>query len=307
MIPNSRIKEIVLNAGLDAVGVTSTAQPGARSIISAAECYLTSEPADATAPGRPHGTLARYTWRNYYRDTRAKLENAAEILRKEFGAACLCRCCAAPGKLDEKATAALAGVGYYGKHGIILTEEFGSWAVLGEILTDLAIEPDEPLKQDCGSCAACMEACPTQAIVEPYVLKKERCLQYLMNRPGILPLKTRELWGNRLYGCMACQEACPKNRAVRPMERKFQTGFVGSSLPLLEVLAMDEKAFRERFRENQLGERWIKRDCIRRNAAVALGNLGDLAAIPALRRSLDDPSDMVRVHAAWALEKLEGN
>ncbi len=304
MIANLRVKEIVLSAGLDAVGVTSTQRSGALCVISAAACYLTSEPADATTPGRPHGTVARYTWRNYYRDTRAKLQDAAKVLRSEFGMETHCHCCAAPGRLAEKSIASQAGVGYYGKNGIILTEKFGSWVVLGEIETDLAIEPDAPLEKDCGLCTACMDACPTQALAEPYVLNTERCLQYLMNWRGILPVPIRELWGNRLYGCTTCQDVCPKNKTVAPTERRFKTGFVGCSLPLLEVLGMDEPTFRARFQGNQLGARWIDRDCIRRNAAVALGNLGDPAAIPALEKSLTDPSEMVRVHTAWALEKL---
>lgn len=278
----------------------------AKSVIVAAECYLTSEPTDLSRPGEPHGKIARYTWRNYYHDIKTKLKKVAEFLKRRVGAGFRYRCYS-NGPLAEKPAAERAGIGWYGKHGIIVTEQFGSWIVLGELITNIKLEEDEPLENSCGDCRACIDACPTNAIVEPYILDMPKCLQYITHRQMIMPEHIREIWGNRLYGCTTCQEACPINRKAKPRNRKPNYGYVGPSLPLKSILEMNEREYRKRFRKNQIGHWWVSFGAIQRNAAVALGNIGDPTAIPILARTLKrSRSTIVKIHAAWALGKIGG-
>ncbi|MEW6685442.1 MAG: tRNA epoxyqueuosine(34) reductase QueG [Candidatus Edwardsbacteria bacterium] len=287
--------------------------PEAKSIIVAAECYLTSEPEDLTKPGEPYGRIARYTWRNYYYDLKKRLEKVAKFLRKEVGKQSKFKVYSC-GAVAEKPMAQRSGLGWYGKHGIILTEEFGSRIVLGEIITNVELKPDELLEKDCGECVACIKSCPTGAIVNPaplqrcgvklYILDVSKCLQYLTNRRGVLPVEYREVWGNRLYGCTTCQDVCPKNAGVLPKERKPKYGEVGSCLPLIPLLEMTEEEYRTKYKNNQMTTRWIHFDCIKRNAVIALGNIGDSVAVPVLKEMLKDKNPMVRTHATWALEKI---
>jgi len=278
--------------------------PDAKSVVVAAECYLTSEPTDPSKPGEPHGKIARYTWRNYYYDVKTKLKMVANFLKNRVGSGFRFRCYS-NGPLAEKPMAQRAGMGWYGKHGIIVTKQYGSWVVLGELICNIKLEEHEPINESCGSCQACIKACPTGAIVEPYILDMPRCLQYITHHQMVMPTHIRELWGNRLYGCMACQEVCPINRKVKPKDRKPDYGYVGPSLPLISILQMNEKEYRRRFSKNQIGEPWVSFGAIQRNAAVALGNIGDPVAVSVLAQKLNSSrSKIVKMHAAWALGKI---
>jgi len=278
--------------------------PDAKSVVVAAECYLTSEPTDLSKPGEPHGKIARYTWRNYYYDVKTKLKMVANFLKNRVGSGFRFRCYS-NGPLAEKPMAQRAGMGWYGKHGIIVTKQYGSWVVLGELICNIKLEEHEPINESCGSCQACIKACPTGAIVEPYILDMPRCLQYITHHQMVMPTHIRELWGNRLYGCMACQEVCPINRKVKPKDRKPDYGYVGPSLPLISILQMNEKEYRRRFSKNQIGEPWVSFGAIQRNAAVALGNIGDPVAVSVLAQKLNSSrSKIVKMHAAWALGKI---
>ena len=235
-----------------------------------------------------------------------KLKRVAAFLKEKVKTNFHFRCYS-NGPIAEKPMAQRAGVGWYGKNGIILTKEYGSWIVLGELITNIELEPDQPLQESCKNCQMCIEACPTKAIIEPYILDKSKCLQYITHRQLVMPYPIREIWGNRLYGCTTCQEVCPLNRRVKPKNRKPKYGYVGPSLPLIPILQMKEKEYRKRFRGNQIGEWWVSFGAIQRNAAVALGNIGDPIAIPALAQTLKGSrSKVVRRHAAWALGKIGG-
>lgn len=279
----------------------------AESIIVAGECYLTSEAVDLSKPGEPHGRIARYTWRNYYHDVKTKLRTIADFLEERVRTGFHFRCYSL-GPLAEKPLAQRAGVGWYGKHGIIMTKEYGSWGVLGELVTNIELDEDEPLETLCGNCHKCIDACPTGAIIEPYILDVSKCLGYINHNQAVMPVQIRELWSNRLYGCTVCQEVCPFNRTVEPKNRKPEYGYVGPSLPLIPILQMNEKEYRKRYSKNQIGERWVSFGAIQRNAAVALGNIGDTVAIPVLAQTLEKSrSPTVQTHAAWALGKIGGN
>ena len=278
----------------------------ARSIIALALPYNVGEYAqDTSRPGGPHGIVSRYAWgRDYHNVLRKKLRKLVAFLETKHASA---RFFADTGPVLDRAAAFRAGVGWYGKSTMILTEEQGTWVFLAEVITDLALEYSKPLKKNCGSCTRCIDACPTGAIVAPYQVDARRCIAYLTieNRGGI-PRPLRAQVGTRVFGCDICQEVCPVNRyAPADADDDFlpRPG-VGPSIPLLPLLEITEEEFRSRFQGTPLMR--AKRDGLRRNAVVALGNAADPAAIPALRRVLLDVHEppMLRGHAAWALGKI---
>ena len=278
----------------------------ARSIVSLALPYYVGEfPADSSSPGEPHGIVSRYAWgRDYHNVLRKKLRNLVAFLTAKHASA---RFFADTGPVLDRAAAFRAGVGWYGKSTMILTEEQGTWVFLAEVITDLKLEYTKPLKKNCGSCTRCIDACPTGAIVAPYQVDARRCISYLTieNRGGI-PRELRTQMGTRVFGCDICQDVCPVNRyAPAAADADFlpRPG-VGPSIALLPLLDITEEEFKQRFAGTPLMR--AKREGLRRNAIVALGNAGDPAAIRPLRRILlnDEESSMLRGHAAWALGKF---
>jgi epoxyqueuosine reductase len=207
------------------------------------------------------------------------------------------------GPMLDRAAARRAGLGWFGKNTNILTPSNGSWVFLGQVITDLELEPDPPLAKSCGSCVRCIEACPTGAIVAPYVIDNTRCISYLTteNR-GPIPRELRPLMLDWVFGCDICQDVCPVNRKARPAaEPAFQKRGM-SLLGLVELLELSEEEFRSRFQGSPILR--AKRMGLQRNACVALGNRRDPAAVPALRRALANGETLVRGHAAWALGQI---
>ncbi len=272
--------------------------PGARSIIAACQCYLTDEMIDLTEPGRPFGRIARYTWRNYYLDLKKRLGKIARLLEKQHSAHSLVY---SNGPVAEKPIAQRSGIGYYGKHSIIINQMYGSWIVLGEIITDVEIEPDDSLAIDCGKCRECMDACPTGAIIRPYVIDRRRCIQELTNWCGVIPNDIANVWENRLYGCTTCQDVCPINRDVKPRSPQTELGFVGSCLPLTDILQMNEAEYRKRFSNNQITASWINFPSIQRNAIIALGHVKDKKTLPLLERFSKHPDPIFSETAQWSI------
>lgn len=275
--------------------------PDAKSIVAGCLCYLTDEPEDYTQPGKPHGLVARYTWRNHYLELKKRLHKLARFLQKEYRASYRVY---SNGPIAEKPIAQRSGLGYYGKHSIIMNPVYGSWIVLGEIVTDIEIEPDKPLNIDCGKCKKCIEACPTKAITSPYIIDRRRCIQALTNWPGIIPEDILRVWSNRLYGCTTCQEVCPVNKKVKALEPRTKLGDVGSSLPLMEILGMDEQEYRSRYANNQLSRTWINFKAIQRNALVALGYLRDKTTLSVIKSFIKDDDEMLAKTSQWALDQF---
>jgi len=277
----------------------------AKSIISVAQCYLIEETEDIKDKDQPLGKIAKYDTGNFYYDIKLKLKKIVDFINQktEFKYKSKNKSCYV--SLVEKPIAQRAGIGWYGKHGIIITEGYGSWVVLGEIITELELETDAPLPEDCGDCKICIDLCPTQAIVSPYIIDRTRCLQYISERPMKVPLAFREVWEDRLYGCTTCQEVCPKNHKVKPKKYRPEYGYIGSRIPLIPLLTITQDEFQHYFAYNQIAMRPI--EAIKRNAALALGNIGDPGAIPSLIKTLEEDVDsMVRGHTAWALGKIGG-
>jgi epoxyqueuosine reductase len=272
----------------------------ARSILSAFQYYheAEEEPLDAS-----RAEIAPYTRSDYYLDLKVKLMKLAGFMAREFG--CRTKVFSCYVTLAEKPLAAKAGTGFYGKHGVIISPGHGSYIVLGEIITDMALHPDGPLQLGCGDCTRCIEACPTGAIVAPYLLDRNRCIQHLSERRGIIPHEIREVWSNRLYGCTTCQDVCPYNQGLRPTSRKVIFGRVGSSVPLRAMLDMDAAGFQAKFLNNQIGMR--EPNAIKRNAIIAAGNSGLDSLLPPLRALTEDPDPMIRLHSLWAVARLAGS
>ena len=212
------------------------------------------------------------------------------------------------GPMLDRAAAVRAGLGWFGKNGNVLNPTFGSWLLLGQIITNLPLAPDTLLSKNCGQCVRCIPACPTDAIVAPYVVDNRRCISYLtIEHKGAIPRGLREGIGNWVFGCDVCQEVCPVNRKAKAANDPNFGRRDLSSVDLIELLEMTEDEFRARFAGTPLMR--AKRVGMQRNACVALGNVGDASAVPALARALSvsgEQPTLVRQHAAWALGRIGG-
>lgn len=270
-----------------------------RSILMLAFDYRTVEPS-ATQLG--HGRVSRYAWGADYHDLiHQRLRLLGDYLSIRSPAAQV-RTVVDTAPLLEREFAQLAGLGWIGKNTLLLNKHSGSWFFLAALLTDLELEYDEAHATDhCGTCRACLDACPTGAFVDPYVLDARRCISYLtIELGGPIPLPLRAGMGDWLFGCDICQEVCPWNqRAPLSAEPALQPTAGMTTLELTSLFDLDDAAFRARFRHTPL---WRpKRRGLLRNAAIVLGNQVALGAIEALIRGLNDDEPLVRGACAWAL------
>jgi epoxyqueuosine reductase len=278
---------------------------GARTMISLLAEYSTDPPEESR---RWIGRISRYAWgSDYHRVLGRRLAKLVRFLDE-----------AAPGSKSisavdfkpvmEREWAERAGLGWIGKNTNLLTDDRGSWFFLSEILTtiDLAPETERAAKNRCGKCVDCIVACPTQAIVAPYVVDARRCISYLtIELEGPIPRELRAQIGEWIFGCDICQEVCPWNRfAVPASEPRFRIDEGRFEGDLAEFLDLDVPSFEARFQGSPV--RRAGRNGFLRNVCVALGNRRDPAAIPALAKALDDSSPLVRSHAAWALGRTGG-
>jgi epoxyqueuosine reductase len=278
--------------------------PGTIRVVSVRMDYwpAAARNADAALADSDSGYIARYALgRDYHKVMRRALARLAKELAADIGPFGY-RVCVDSAPVLEKALARDAGLGWIGKHTNLISREAGSWFFLGEILTDLPLPEDEPASAHCGTCTACIAACPTEAIVAPYRLDARRCIAYLtIEHHSAIPVELRPAIGNRIYGCDDCQLVCPWNKFARAASHpdfKVRHGLDGARLT--ELFAWTEAEFEERMRGSaiyRIGyERWL------RNIAVALGNAPTSeAVIAALERRLEDASELVREHIEWAL------
>ena len=276
----------------------------AQSVISLAISYNTGPP---TPGGKLSGKIARYAWGDDYHDViKKRLRQFCDGLEERLGRPIRTRIFVDDGPMNDRAAAERAGLGWFGKNTNILTPSHGSLVFLAQVITDLKLTPDTPLKKTCGSCVLCIDACPTGAIVAPYVLDNRKCISFLtIELRGPIPKDMRPLIGDWVFGCDICQDVCPVNRkAAAGLEPAFQQRHDFSAPDLIPLLELDDEGFRERFRNSPVKR--AKRAGLQRNVCVALGNISDPAAIPALTRALESDSALVRGHAAWALGRIGG-
>lgn len=280
--------------------------PEARSILVVGMNYYPGEYAAGGSKGL-RGRVSRYAWgADYHEVMWGKLGQLADWIEKCVGRSVAHRAYVDTGPLLERELAQRAGLGWIGKNTNLIHPRLGSYVFLGELLLDLELEPDEIFGADrCGTCTACLDACPTGALVAPRTLDARRCISYLtIEHRGVIPHELRPLMDGWVFGCDICQQVCPWNRRfAHPTDEPAFRGGRGT-LNLLALLALDEETFRARFRHTPLWR--AKRTGLLRNAAVVLGNLGDSAAIPALRHALTDDA-LIAEHAAWALERLSAS
>ncbi len=280
--------------------------PGVRSIIALGLSYDTG-PAPEPDDGVLRGRVARYAWgQDYHQLFERRVQSFIERLRELGGREA--KLYVDYGPMPDRAVAQRAGLGWFGKNTNLLTPRLGSWVFLAEVLTDLDLEPDAPLKKSCGRCTTCIPACPTGAITAPCVIDNTRCISYhtIENR-GPIPRELRPLMGDWVFGCDICQDVCPVNHRARPKQGDpaFAAASAEEARPdLVALLAMTEGEFQSRFRGSAV--RRAKLAGLRRNACVALGNLRDARAVPTLARALTEAPPLVRGHAAWALGRIGG-
>ena len=279
----------------------SQLHPGTITVISAALDYL---PHTEVMDKPEQAAISRYAQgRDYHKVIRNRLQKLAEAIAEITGPFGY-RVFSDSAPVMEVEFATQAGLGWRGKHTLLLSRQ-GSWRFLGDIYTDLPLPADEPIEEHCGTCTACMDACPTQAIVAPYKVDARRCISYLtIELGGPIPEELRPLIGNRIYGCDDCQLCCPWNRFAQLGDREFAPRHGLDSASLIELFSWTEQQFNDRLAGNPIRrighERWL------RNIAVALGNG---AATPdtknALEMKIDHASPLVREHVEWALARLE--
>ena len=283
--------------------------PWARSLLVLGVSYYADAP-PVPDDGVLRGRVARYAWGMDYHDLlRDMMRGLIVEIERCVGHPLQAGTLVDTARIVDRAAAARAGLGWYGKHTcIIATRDTGSYLFLAEVPLDLDLEPDAPVRKSCGTCAACMVACPTHAIPAAYVLDTPRCISYLtIEQRGAIAPELRPLMGNWVFGCDVCQDVCPPNRHVLPLAPPvLRPRSVDDAYPaLIPLLTMTVEEYRARFRGRSVKRaKWAM---LARNAAIALGNSDDPAAVPALADALcNHESPLVRGHAAWALGRLGG-
>ena len=313
--------------------------PGARSIISLGLSYFNGSEPSGVEPSRKdlnsddpglkedsglRGRIARYALgQDYHRVMKARMKAFVQTLSERLDAlldaSVDARWYVDDGPMLDRAAAARSGLGWFGKNTNILTSSHGSWVFLGQVVTNLDLSPDQPLAKSCGTCTLCIEACPTGAIIEPYVLDNPRCISHLtIENRGAIPTEFRVAMDDWIFGCDICQDVCPVNRKAAPATAPIPmlqpqidgAGNAGSTqtgqpdlLDLAEILQMTEEDFRARFANSPVKR--AKLAGLQRNACVAMGNSGDLNAVPVLLAALGHAESLIRGHAAWALGQVD--
>lgn len=280
--------------------------PGVRSVVSVALSYAPGgDEGAATTAAVPRGRIARYArGADYHNVLGRRLRGLFRDLRNTFPGLDG-RWSVDTGPIMDRAWAARGGLGWWGKHTNLVSRSEGSWLVLGTLFLSIALPPDPPEADHCGSCRRCIDVCPTRAIVAERVLDARLCISYLtIEHRGAIPVELRPLIGDWIFGCDLCLEVCPWNRFARAAgEARFAAVEDRAAPALLPLLTLDEGEFRRRFHGSPIQR--ARRDGFVRNVAVALGNVGGPEAVAPLRlAAATDISPLVREHAAWALTRL---
>ncbi len=281
----------------------------AKSVISLAINYYTLDPPKALAADPTRGQISRYAWGDDYHDViRQRLTELIDFIKQTAETELKTRVCVDTAPIIEREYAQKAGLGWIGKNTNLIHWRSGSWYFLAEVLINIALESNTPsVRGSCGTCTLCIEACPTDAIIEPNVLDSRLCISYLtIELKDGIPKALRPKIGNLIFGCDICQEVCPWNsKAVPTDEPAFQPRAGNFAPKLLSLMGMTQQEFSRRFKGSPIKR--TKRRGFLRNVLVAIGNWGDRRAIPALKDALTDNEPLIRSHAAWALGSIGGD
>ena len=281
----------------------------AKSVISLAMNYYTLDPPKALAEDPARGQISRYAWGDDYHDViRQRLSELVDFIKQTAETELKTRVCVDTAPIIEREYAQKAGIGWIGKNTNLIHWRSGSWYFLAEVLINIDLESDTPpLRGSCGTCTRCIEACPTDAIIEPNLLDSRLCISYLtIELKESIPKALRPKIGNLIFGCDICQEVCPWNsKAVPTDEPAFQPRDGNLTPKLLSLIGMTQQEFSRRFKGSPIKR--TKRRGFLRNVLVAIGNWGEPRAVPALKDALADHEPLVRSHAAWALGKIGGD
>lgn len=283
--------------------------PGAKSIISIAVSYLTDDDHHPMQGDTPRGLVSRYArGRDYHPILAEKLKQIVTFLSEKIGREVAHKAYVDTGPPVDRAFAARAGIGWYGKNALIYVPGGGSWVFLAQIVTDVELEPDPMITKSCGTCDKCMRACPTNAIERPYWINPHKCLSYITQMPGMIPKQFRKPMGRHLWGCDICQVVCPWNSDAEPGgndEYKARPD-LGARPDLIKLLTISTSKFKRLFGPTAMA--WRGKKTIQRNACICLGNIGDPKSVePLIDRLVNDLKYEVRGSAAWALGQIGGS
>ena len=281
--------------------------PGAKTVIALATSYYQGA-AGSVASGtqRERGRIARYArYADYHDVLGARLDELSAEINALGGPGTRSLGYVDTGPILERDLAQRAGIGFIGKHTNLISRNLGNWIFLSEVLTTLGVAPDAEEENRCGSCSRCLSACPTGAITAPFKLDARKCISYLtIELKGPIPVELRPALGDRIYGCDDCLDACPWNRFARAGELMREHARADLDQPgLVELLGLDETGFKARFHGTPIFR--TKRRGFLRNVCVALGNIGDGSALPALRRAAGDREPLIAEHAQWAIAEID--
>ncbi len=307
-----RQQELGYQSGFEESDIEKRTEPelllsGATTIISIAIAYPSRmKDSPRSKKGERRGLFCRASWGiDYHHLLREKLSLLDAYIKSKVPEA-RTSSMVDTGELSDRAVAERAGIGFSGKNTMTITEEFGSWVYLGEMITDLNLEPDEPVEEGCGDCNICVDACPTGALIEGGQLNANKCIAFLTQTKGFLPDEYRTKLGNRLYGCDTCQLVCPKNKGKdfhHHPELEPDPEMVKPKL--IPLLTMSNREFKSQF--GQAAGSWRGKKPIQRNAILALAHYKDETAIDTLIEVMEkDPRPVIRGTSAWALGKIGG-
>ncbi|TVP91237.1 tRNA epoxyqueuosine(34) reductase QueG [Alkalibacterium sp.] len=255
--------------------------------------------------GERRGEFARASWgKDYHFVLREKMDELIAYIRKEAGETVSFKPMVDTGELVDVAVAQRAGLGFIGRNGLLITEEYGSYVYLGEIITNIEFEPDQKVSFGCGDCTRCVDACPTDALLGDGRMNAQRCLSYQTQTKGYMPKEYRRNMGHVIYGCDICQIVCPYNKGIDSHFHEDMEPDPESTMPELKpLLTISNKEFKNQF--GDLAGSWRGKKPLQRNAIIALANYRDFSAVPDLLNVIEkDPRPMIRGTAAWAVATI---
>ncbi|WP_227939618.1 tRNA epoxyqueuosine(34) reductase QueG [Alkalihalobacillus deserti] len=303
-------QELGYQSGFEEPNIGKRVEPekllqGARTIISIALAYPSklSNPPKSTKEER-RGIFCRASWGKDYHDVlRERLKKIEQFLQEHAPEARTISM-VDTGELSDRAVAERSGIGWSGKNCAIITPEFGSYVYLGELVTTISFEPDTPITEQCGTCTKCIDACPTDALIQGGQLDSSKCIAFLTQTKDFLPDQYRKKLGNRLYGCDTCQQVCPENKGKDfHLHPEMEPDPEISKPKLIPLLTMSNREFKDKF--GHVSGSWRGKKPIQRNAIIALAHFKDRQALPVLMDLLKkDPRPVIRGTAAWAISVI---